>query len=415
MDDQRSLFLTLICILLGVGIVMVHSASITSWPTEYEQVYLSKHLLFLAIGAAVLATCATLPPTTWFRFAPAFFCGSLLLLVLVLLPGVGTKVNGAQRWLRAGGFSLQPSELAKIALTLLVVRILVTQNRTGQRPWLKTIGRVLIPVGLVVPLVLVEPDLGAAAFLTCCALIALFLAGLPIRYFVMSILLLVPTVGILIAFKPYQAARVAGFLQTWQDVNQAPWQLKQSILSLGAGGLWGTGVGRGSQKLSFLPEANTDFVFAVVGEELGLVGTLTVLLTWCGVFVVGIRIARQKLPGSFERIAATTLLTQIVLQAALNVAVVTAMVPPKGFAHPLLSYGGSNLVTSLAAFGVILGLTRAPAVQPQTVAAQAMTPSVHDSSRHNSAGDAETQEDEEPTRHGPAITDEVAECADSRV
>ena len=354
---DRDLFLALAGVLVGFGVLMVHSASITSWPTEFEQVYLSRHLIYLLIGATAAAICACRSEKFWYSAAPFLFLITGALLVLVLIPGVGTQVKGAQRWLRFGSFSMQPSELAKVALPLFVCRILC-QRRGQLNNWLASFVPVLLPIGLVVPLVFVQPDLGTALFLALGCGIALFVGGWPMRYFVAATAIAAPLVGGLVAMRPYQVRRITGFLDTWTDLNQAPYQLKQSLVSLGAGGLSGVGVGRGWQKLSFLPEANTDFVFAVVGEELGLIGTLGMIAVWIGLYVTGLRMLARLPRQSFAFLAGVTLLTQLALQAMLNVAVVTAMVPPKGISFPLLSYGGSNLVVSLVALGIVIGLCR---------------------------------------------------------
>jgi cell division protein FtsW len=179
-----------------------------------------------------------------------------------------------------------------------------------------------------------------------------------LRYFVILGTLAIPAGLALVSLKPYQMQRITGFLSAWDDFDNAPYQLKQSIIALGSGGLDGVGIGKGRQKLSFLPEANTDFVFAVVGEELGLIATLAVVLLWIGFYVAGLRMLRRLPARSFESIVGFTLLTQIVLQAVLNVAVVTGLVPPKGISHPFLSSGGSNLVMSLVTIGVLVSLSK---------------------------------------------------------
>jgi cell division protein FtsW len=269
---------------------------------------------------------------------------------------VGARINGAQRWFRYGGLSVQPSELAKITLPLFVCAMLERQRIVLDR-WIAGTVPVLLPIVLVVPLTLLQPDLGTSVFLAVGAAIALCIGGWPVRYFACAGLLVIPAAGYLVALKPYQMARVTGFITAWVDWTSAPYQLKQSLVTLGAGGLWGEGLGRGFQKLSFLPESNTDFVFAVIGEELGLLGTLAVIALWAGMYLCGLKsIGRLPRP-SFEYAAAFTLLTQLLLQVALNIAVVTAMVPPKGIPHPLISYGGSNLVVSLVAIGIVLSLT----------------------------------------------------------
>ena len=356
-DCNRDLLISLACVLLGFGVLMVHSASITSRPTEFEQVYLSRHVTFLVIGVTAAAVCAFLPPRFWYRVSPYLLLVSIVLLVLVLVPGIGTKVKGAQRWLRYGPLSLQPSELAKVALPLYLCRLIYCRRECLDR-WIGGTIPLLLPAGLVVPLVLLQPDLGTAVFLAAGCGIALFTAGWPLRNFALAAGMVVPACAFLVTMKPYQLERIKGFLQTWSDTGHVPYQVKQSLVSLGAGGLFGVGLGKGWQKLSFLPEANTDFVFAVVGEELGLIGTLSLAALWLGLYVTGLRLISGLPRNSFAFLAAFTLLTQLVLQAALNVAVVTAMVPPKGISFPLLSYGGSNLVMSLVTLGIVISLSR---------------------------------------------------------
>lgn len=351
------MFVSLAAALAGVGLLMVHSASITSWPTDFEQVYLSRHLLRLGLGVIAAGLCAALPARFWFRAAPALFGITLALLVLVLIPGIGHRVNGAQRWLHFGPVSLQPSDVAKIALPLLVCRIL-SRRRQRLKHWFHGTIPLIAPAALLIPLVLVEPDLGTSVFLAAGCGIALLAGGWPWRYFLLSGGLAAGGFAALVTMKPYQLRRVTGFLDAWSDFSQAPYQLQQSLISLGAGGGAGVGLGKGWQKLSFLPEANTDFVFAVVGEELGLIGTLGLLALWAGFYFAGLRLLRHLDRTSFAWLAGFTLLTQLALQATLNMAVVTALVPPKGIPHPLISYGGSNLVISVASLGILISLSR---------------------------------------------------------
>lgn len=357
MDATRSLFLSLIAVLVGCGLLMVHSASVTSWPTQVEQIYLSRHAVFILLGIGVAGGCSIVPASRWRQLAPWLFLGATILLMVVLIPGVGVRVNGARRWLRVGSISLQPSELAKVALPMLLAsQAIARREQFGH--WFHGAWPFIGPICLVGGLVLIEPDLGTAAFLMTGAAVCLFLAGWPLRYFMVSGLLAGLAVGVGVGLKPYQLQRITGFFDTWTDFNAAPYQLKQSLMTLGAGGIEGVGIGKGWQKLSFLPEANTDFVISVVGEELGLVGTMGLVVVWLGIFVCGLRLLDRCPPQSFASIAGKTLLVQLVLQAAINVAVVTAMVPPKGIAHPLVSYGGSNLVSSFITIGVILSLTK---------------------------------------------------------
>lgn len=359
MHNEQKLFLSFIAILLGFGVLMVHSASITSRPSEYEQVFLSRHLIFLSLGLTSCLVAGSLPARWWFRAAPWLFWATVVILAAVLIPGVGGRINGAQRWFRYGSFSLQPSEIAKITLPLFLCW-LIQKHRDVLHTWFRGTIPVAYPIVVVVPLVLLEPDLGTSVFLALSGAIALFIGGWPLRNFVLAGAAAIPAVGLVVLRKSYQMQRIAGFMKTWSDWTEAPYQLKQSLVTLGAGGIWGVGLGKGFQKLSFLPEANTDFVFAVIGEELGLVGVLALIGLWIGLYLIGLRLLRPLDTSSFEYHAGFVLLTQLILQVAVNVAVVTAMVPPKGIAHPLVSYGGSNLVITLTALGIVMSLTQQP-------------------------------------------------------
>ena len=353
---MRRLFVGLVCVLLGLGVQMVHSASLSSLPGLSERVFLTKHLLFLSFAVVCGYIAACIPAAMLKSKSTSLYVALVLLLVAVLIPGVGTRVNGAQRWLRFAGLSLQPSELGRLILPLMAARML-TEVRDTTGFSIKTIPKTFLPLVIVLPLVASEPDLGATVFLAAGYVIALFIGGWPLRYFIGSAVLTIPAVVSLFALKSYQMKRITGFMNAWKDLSTAPWQIRQSLMSLGSGGLEGTGVGGGWQKLSYLPEANTDFVFAVIGEELGLAGTLGVIVIWIGVFLTGRAVLRPLRRDSFEWIFGSTLIIQIALQALANVAVVTAMVPPKGVPHPFISYGGTNLLVNVVAVGLIVGLS----------------------------------------------------------
>lgn len=348
-------FLVVTAMLMAVGTMMVYSASLTSQPSEFEKIYLSRHLVFLVVSLFAGTACALIPARLWEQAAPLLFLGTVALLVLVLIPGVGVRVNGAQRWMRFGSISFQPSETAKISLTLLV-SVWVTQVRSHVtwmgRLWLIT------PWLFAASLIVIEPDLGTTVFLLLISLLVLFLGGWPLREFLLAGFLAVPAAAIVLVLKPYQWQRIEGFVTTWTTPESAPYQVRQSLTTLGVGGLWGSGLGEGWQKLSFLPEANTDFIFAVIGEELGLVGTLSVLGLWVAFYLTGRRLLRHLPSDSFAAIAGTALLTQLVLQAGINIAVVTALLPPKGISHPFISYGGSSLLMSCIAVGIIVSLSQ---------------------------------------------------------
>ncbi|MCA9070475.1 MAG: FtsW/RodA/SpoVE family cell cycle protein, partial [Planctomycetaceae bacterium] len=254
MDASRGLFICLTGVLLGFGLIMVHSASITSWPTSFERVYLSRHAVFLGVAVCSSCLCATLPARFWWSVSPYLFVLTLMLLAIVLIPGIGTQVNGARRWLRAGGVSLQPSEIAKITLPLVMGR-LVVRHRALLSHWFWGTFFLPLPIVMIVPLVFLEPDLGTSVFLVIISALLLWFAGWPIRNYLGGVILGIPLVGFFFSMKRYQLERIHGFLATWRDVNKAPYQIRQSLMSLGEGGIDGVGIGKGWQKLSFLPEA----------------------------------------------------------------------------------------------------------------------------------------------------------------
>ncbi len=350
-------FVTVAGLLLSLGLVMVFSASVTSHPTEQEQYYLTRQVVYLGVALLLGGTAAAVPQRWWMRLAPAGYLATLLLLGAVLLPGVGVQVNGAQRWIRYAGLSMQPSEFAKLTLPLFVCRL--GQNRGTQDTFdLKRLFGILLTVLPALLLIALEPDLGTVLYLVAMTGAALFLLGWPGRHFVLLMMVGGLAAAGSLAIKPYQRARIEGYIASWQNDQAAPYQVRQSIATLGVGGFAGTGIGRGTQKLSFLPEANTDFVFSVIGEELGFVGTSAVVLLWTALLGLGLVMVRRLDAGSSAAALAGTLLLGLVFQAVLNIAVVTALLPPKGIALPLISYGGSSLTSSMMALGMIVSLTR---------------------------------------------------------
>jgi len=366
-SELRALFLSLTCVLAGFGVLMVHSASITSYPTEFEQIYLARHLRFLAIGVIGATIAALMPARFWYRQAWWLLAVTVVLLIVVLIPGVGREVNGARSWIRIGSFTMQPSELAKITLPLVLVRMLRERRESLQR-WIGGTVPFALPIALVAGLVIAEPDLGTTMLLFGSAGLALFFGGWPLRNFFIGIVSCAAGAGWLMTTRTYRIRRLTDFVSIWSDFEHSEaWQVKQSLIAMGSGGLSGTGIGRGVQKMSFLPESNTDFVFAVAGEELGLLGTLGLIALWWGILWTGLRLFRHFRRDCFATVAAMTLLTAMIGQAFLNAAVVTSLIPTTGITHPLVSYGGSSLVVSVVSLGVIISLSRADRDQDAVV------------------------------------------------
>jgi len=360
---QTLIFVT--AMLVSIGILMVFSASITSNPRAEAHNSLVKHLA--AVGCALVGLLAVLwvPTRQWRRLALPLLLLAVALLILVLVPGVGTRTNGARRWFHLGPTNFQPSELAKLALVVFLAWFF-TRRKDSVRSFWGTYVPAMGITGLVCGLVLMEPDFGTAVLIGVVCLLMAFVAGIPKRYLAVSVLAVLPAMAYLVMESPYRLKRLTGFLQIWEDPLGTGYHARQSLLSLGSGGLFGVGLGRGQQKLSFLPEANTDFIFGVIGEEIGLAGTLLVVVLFTIFFLAALRLASRARGDPFAFLVITGLTALVCIQAALNVAVVTATVPTKGLPLPLVSHGGSSMVISLVSVGLILSLSRrAEAAMPE--------------------------------------------------
>ena len=346
----RSVFFASALCLACLGVIAVQTASVTSRQAGFEPIYLSRHLVNLGLAVAAMAWAGGRPRDFWRRAAwPAAGC-VLLALVLVRVPGLGLSAGGATRWLRTPGFTVQPSEWAKLSLPLLAAWWL---TRCGsRRASLAAAATAAATLGLV----LRQPDLGTTVLLVAAVGATLWLGGWRLRDFAVVGLLAVPAAAA-VSLRGYQMRRVEGLIATWRDWRDAPYQLKQSLIALAEGGPWGVGLGQGWQKLSFLPESHTDFVLAVVGEELGLLGIAVVAGFWAALLISGLRMA-EATTDRFAAAVAGALVTMLALQAGLNAAVVSALIPPTGIPHPMLSYGGNSLLVTGLSLGMVLSLTR---------------------------------------------------------
>lgn len=338
--------------LSALGLVMVYSAG--AWlghevfgDWEY---FLHRQAGFLVVGLVLMVLLSRIDYRLLRRFAPHLMLGALALLFVVLL--VGQEINGARRWIRFGPVGLQPSELAKVALAIFLA---ATLARQGER--VRTFKRGFLPVvvmaGFTMLMVLLEKDLGTTILLGSLTLIMLFSAGTRMSYVVAAVMLAAPIVWQQIVGVDYRRGRLEEFM------SGDGYQVHQALIAIGSGGPWGRGLGHGRQKLGFLPENHTDFILATVGEELGFLGIALVLLLVALLVWRGLVIARQA-GDRFGTYLATGLSALFGLQALVNMAVVLELVPAKGITLPFLSYGGSSLLASLAAVGILLSISRRP-------------------------------------------------------
>ena len=351
------LLFTATLLLVCTGIVMVYSASAVMAMQRFQTPYmfLLKQVAWALIGLAALPIVMRVdyrnyrqPVVIW----TALGIVGLALVAVLFAP----RVNGATRWIILGPLGIQPSELAKIAVILFMAALL---ERRMER--IDEVGYSLLPIGMVlgavVGLVLAEPDLGTAACIVMIAAMMVFAAGISYRYVIGLVLGSVPVIYLLVFTSAYRKRRVTAFLDPWADPLGDGWQMIQSMIAIGTGGVFGRGLMGGVQKLFYLPEPHNDFIYSVIGEELGLIGTTLVLACFCVIAWRGLRTA-VRAPDRFGAFLAIGLTTMVAFQAFFNISVVLGLLPPKGIPLPFVSAGGSSLLINLVGMGILLNVSQ---------------------------------------------------------
>lgn len=358
--------LLMVVALTSFGIVMVYSASSVMAAKNFHDgaYFLKRQLVFALVGCLGALAAMRIDYQVWRRLAVPLLLISLVLLVLVLIPGIGGKVKGASRWIRLPGFNLQPSEFTKIAL---IMYLAYSIDKKQDRIRLLSAGFLpyMIVLMILLGLLLKQPDLGAALTLAAVTVIMLFAAGTRLVFILGSAMVAVPFVIFLITNSAYRLKRIKAFLNPEQDPTGIGWQIIQSKYAFGAGGIFGQGLGEGKQKLFYLPEAHTDFILSVVGEELGFIGIMIII----GMFFILVQRAMRIAVAAqdhFGRFLALGIAVLFAIEAVVNMGVVTGLLPTKGLALPFLSYGGSSLVVSLFAVGVLLNISAGLKLTPLT-------------------------------------------------
>jgi cell division protein FtsW len=347
-------------ILVGVGLVMVLSASsVTSYRTFGSSYTLfNRQAVWALVGAALLLAGSRLPARAWRLLAYPMLLASVALLLLVFMPGLGVEVNGNQNWVYFGGpFRLQPSEAAKLAILLWGADLLTRKERLLVQ-WKHLIVPLVPVAAVVIALVLMGGDLGTGLVLIGVVGALLFFAGAPLRLFGGLLAVAVLLVTWLAMSAEYRVDRLESWLNPFADYRNSGWQAARGIFALATGGWWGLGLGASREKWGTLPAAHTDFIFAVIGEELGLLGSIGVLVLFLTLGYAGFRIASRSSDG-FVRLAAAAATFWLVLQATMNIGAVLGLVPITGITLPLVSYGGSSLLPTMLALGMLLSFARA--------------------------------------------------------
>lgn len=343
--------------LLVIGLMMVASSSVMISTKYYGHSFnfLIKQLCYFSAGLVAALIVLRIDTSTWEKYSVFLLIGCLFLLVLVLVPGIGRMVNGSRRWLALGPIGIQVSELAKLTMIFYLAGYLVRQQKTIAQS-ISGFIRPMIILALVSALLLLEPDFGATVVIAGTVMAMLFLAGVQLRYYLALVVGVAVSLAFLAFSSPYRLARLTAFLDPWADQFNSGYQLTQSLIAFGRGGWLGAGLGESVQKLLYLPEAHTDFLFAVLAEELGLVGVLLVLilygiLVFRGLMIGFVAYQQERLYAAF---CAYGLTFWLGLQAAINMGVNAGLLPTKGLTLPLLSYGGASMVVNCVVVALLL-------------------------------------------------------------
>jgi cell division protein FtsW len=343
--------------LMLYGLVMIGSASLEIGVKTYGNPFflLTRHSIYLLVSGAAALVAISVPIQRWQKYDAALLAVSFLLLMLVLVPGIGKEVNGATRWVALGPFSLQGSEFVKLFVTIYMAGYLVRRKEEIETS-LSGFAKPLVVLTLIVFLLLGQPDFGAAIVIISAAIGMIFLAGVPYRFFLPLVALCVSSIALIATLTPYRLARLLAFADPWEHQFDSGYQLTQALIAFGRGEWIGLGLGNSIQKLFFLPEAHTDFLFSIVAEEMGIIGAGLVILLFAGLVIRGLAIGnaarRQELP--FHAYLAYGLSLIIGIQASINLGVNLGILPTKGLTLPFMSYGGNSLIVSCMMVALIL-------------------------------------------------------------
>ena len=357
---DRALLLPALAI-ASIGLVMICSASISFADHSYGDAffYLKRHLLFLLMGAVVAAVFLNVPSRFWFHYGVPLLVLTLLLLVAVLIPGVGRRVNGSQRWIPLGPLNLQVSEIAKFVMILFTAGYLERYQRELRENW-RYFAKPIGLLGVVAMLLLLEPDFGSSVVMAATVMGMLFMGGARVWQFTLILLAGLGAMASVALLSPYRLQRLVTFLDPWADQYDSGYQLTQSLIAFGRGEWLGVGLGNSVQKLFYLPEAHTDFVFAIYAEEFGLLGVVLAIALYVLLVSRILHVARRAVAQEdwFAAYSCFGIATMLAGQAFINMGVTSGLLPTKGLTLPFISYGGSSLLMCCAMVALVLRINR---------------------------------------------------------
>lgn len=347
-----------VLLLLVVGLVMVYSASSIWAAYKFDDsfFFVKRQALFAGVGLIGAFVLSKLEYQTWRKYSKVIIILSFLLLIAVLIPGVGMVRNGSRSWIGIGAFSIQPSEFMKLAMIIFLSAYIEKRQKVMNslvKGLVPTLGIVILAFGII----MLQPDLGTGTVLLGTSLVIIFVSGARIFHFVcMGLVGVAGFVGLVIS-APYRLARITSYLDPWSDPLGTGFQIIQSLYAIGPGGLFGLGFGASRQKYFYLPEPQTDFIFAIISEELGFIGAAIVIVLFAIILWRGIRVSLRA-PDMFGSLVALGIVAMITIQVMINVSVVSGLIPVTGITLPFLSYGGSSLTLTLLAVGILLNISK---------------------------------------------------------
>ena len=344
-------------LLLGLGLIMVFSASGVVAHDRYQDsaYFLKKQLLFAVLGVGLMLFIRRVPYQTYNRYVYPILLISLMLLVLVLIPGLGVRIRSAARWLKFGPLVIQPSEFAKLAIIMFLAYSMARKQEKIQYFSIGFLPHIIV-AGIFILLIEKEPDFGTALSIAGITFLMLFVGGTRITHILLAVLAASPLLVYVIIKNQMRIGRIVTFLDPWKYASDQGYQLIHSLYAIASGGLMGLGIGKSREKLFYLPDAHTDFIYAILNEELGLIGALIVISLFIILVIRGFLISLRA-PDIFGSYLAMGLTSLIGLQAAINMAVVSGLMPTKGLSLPFLSYGGSSLLVNMIAVGILLNIS----------------------------------------------------------
>ena len=354
---ELSLFLS-VCIIALFGLIMIYSSSYVWAEYKFNDPfkYLKNQGLFYIIGIILMICISKIDYKLYYKYSNKILLASVILLILVLIPGIGSVRNGSRSWFGIGSFGIQPSEFAKLGLIMFISKYL-TNNEFATKNFKKNVLPILLVTGFIFALIMLQPDFGTGFIIVVTIIGILFVAGLNIKIFIRFGAIGIIGIAGLILVAPYRLKRILSFLNPWSDPLGSGFQIIQSLYSIGPGGIFGLGFGNSIQKHFYLPEPQTDFIFSIISEEFGFLGILILSFLFIFIYYNALKIS-MKCDNLFGKYLAFGITFGLMFQTILNLSVVVGLIPVTGVTLPFISYGGSSLLISMTSMGIILNISR---------------------------------------------------------